>query len=209
MTAPTDVDYVLVWLMTGSRSGTHAPDERDRIFRGHMASIHRAFASGALLVAGPFVRSGRPGWRGLLVLDVPDLDAARALVEGDPGVAEGVFRPEYHRVRGPRTLRMAPALQRDALAELGVTHDDPEVPPPNLRTYVLATVPRVEHLLALPLTRAFLPLRFRDRDGAVVMLDAERIEDILPHVNPTNLSAITLDYWMSKTSLARLPRPAE
>ncbi|MBL9149431.1 MAG: hypothetical protein JNM94_12140 [Phycisphaerae bacterium] len=209
MPVPTDADYVLVSLTTGPASATLSPADRDRVFRGHMASNHRLFAAGQLLVAGPFLRPTDPNRRGMFVLDVADADAARAIVETDPGVAEGVFRAECCAVRGPRTLRMASALQRDALAALGAVHHDPESPPPNLRTYVYATAPSEDRLLALPLTRAILTLRFRTNETAVAILDAERVEEIMPHVNPTFAASITLDHWMSTTSLARLPRPAE
>lgn len=53
----------------------------------HLASMGRRFDEGSLLLGGPFAsHSG-----GVAVLDVPDLDTARRLMDTDPAVAAGVM----------------------------------------------------------------------------------------------------------------------
>ena len=56
----------------------------------------------ALALAGPL--DGVDGWRGLFVLAVPDIDAARQLVATDPVIIKGEMVAEYHRYYGSAAL---------------------------------------------------------------------------------------------------------
>src|SRR5690349_21562690 len=61
-------NYVLVILKTGP--AVVAPGkERDEIFKGHFANIHRLAEEGKLVVAGPFGDQGGD-WRGMFVFNV-------------------------------------------------------------------------------------------------------------------------------------------
>jgi uncharacterized protein YciI len=57
------------------------------MFQGHFANIGRLAQAGTLALAGP--ADGVEGLRGLFVLAVPDIDAARAIVDTDPVIREG------------------------------------------------------------------------------------------------------------------------
>lgn len=86
--------YVLVILKTGP---TRMPDgdARKAMFAGHMANIQRLSKEGKLALAGPFA-ADPSGWRGLFVLAVEDIEAAKALVATDPVIANGEMVAEYH-----------------------------------------------------------------------------------------------------------------
>ena len=72
------------------------------MFQGHFANINRLAETGQLALAGPF--DGAEGWRGLFVLAVSDLDAAKALVATDPVIASGEMVAEYHPWYGSAAL---------------------------------------------------------------------------------------------------------
>jgi uncharacterized protein YciI len=95
--------YVLVILKS---SATPVPkgEARDAMFRGHFANMERLAAAGKLVLAGPL--DGVDGWRGLFVLAVDDIEAARALVATDPVVAEGEMVPEFHKYYGTAALML-------------------------------------------------------------------------------------------------------
>lgn len=86
--------YVLVILKTGP---TRMPDgeARTAMFAGHMANIGRLAKEGKLALAGQFMQDPA-GWRGLFVLAVDDIEAARALVATDPVIIHGEMIAEYH-----------------------------------------------------------------------------------------------------------------
>jgi uncharacterized protein YciI len=86
--------YVLVILKTGP---TRMPDghARKAMFAGHMANIQRLSKEGKLALAGPFA-ADPSGWRGLFVLAVEDIEAAKALVATDPVIANGEMVAEYY-----------------------------------------------------------------------------------------------------------------
>lgn len=93
--------YVLV-LLRSSGHPVPAGPARDAMFQGHFANIGRLAEAGTLALAGP--ADGVEGLRGLFVLAVPDIDAARALVNTDPVIREGEMVAEYHRFYGTAAL---------------------------------------------------------------------------------------------------------
>lgn len=93
--------YVLVVLKTGPRRMPDGP-ERQAMFQGHFANINRLADAGQLALAGPF--GGAEGWRGLFILAVTDIDAAKALVATDPVIANGEMVAEYHPWYGSAAL---------------------------------------------------------------------------------------------------------
>jgi len=88
-------NYILVILKTGP---TNVPEgkERDEIFKGHFANIHRLADEGKLVVAGPF--DGEGGWRGMFVFNVTNIDDAKALTATDPVIKSGLMVAEYHKL---------------------------------------------------------------------------------------------------------------
>lgn len=100
--------YVLVILKTGP---TPVTDEvaRKAMFAGHFANMERLAEEGKLALAGPFAKSDS-GWRGLFLLAVDDVDAARALAETDPVIVNGEMVAEYHPWYGSAAAMLLPDL---------------------------------------------------------------------------------------------------
>lgn len=93
--------YVLVILKSGP---TPVPkgEARDAMFKGHFANMERLAGEGKLAYAGPL--DGVDGWRGLFVLAVDDIEAAKKLVATDPVIASGEMVAEYHKHYGSAAL---------------------------------------------------------------------------------------------------------
>ena len=89
-------NYILVILKTGP---TNLPDgkERDEIFKGHFANIHRLADEGKLVVAGPF-DDGGGDWRGMFVFNVTTVEDAKMLTATDPVIKSGLMVAEYHKL---------------------------------------------------------------------------------------------------------------
>jgi uncharacterized protein YciI len=97
--------YVLVILKSGPTPVPAGP-ERDEMFRGHFANMQRLAKEGKLVLAGPL--DGVDGWRGLFVLDVAEIAAAKPLVATDPVVQKGEMIAEYHTYYGSAALKLIP-----------------------------------------------------------------------------------------------------
>jgi uncharacterized protein YciI len=101
--------YVLVVLKTGPTRVPAGP-EREEMFKGHFANIERLAAEGKLVLAGPF--DGVDGWRGMFVLAVPDVEAARQHVATDPVIMKGEMVAEYHKYYGSAALMLINDLHK-------------------------------------------------------------------------------------------------
>ena len=97
--------YVFVLLKTGPNR-VAAGAERDEMYRGHFANLKRLSDEGKLVLAGPF--DGVDGWRGQMILAVPSIEEAKALVATDPVLAKGEMVAEYHRYYGSAALVQVP-----------------------------------------------------------------------------------------------------
>jgi uncharacterized protein YciI len=131
--------YVLVYLVSGPRSGQGTPEARKAMFEGHMANINRLAQSRQLLIAGPFDKPAEKSMRGLFVFDVPTVPEAERLVATDPGVIAGEFKGEFHEMRGEPGLTRALDLyneQQAAKTEKAAGAPDASEPPEDLRKYV-------------------------------------------------------------------------
>ena len=106
--------YVLVILRTGP---TRVPDgeARKAMFAGHFANMERLAKEGKLALAGPFSEDPA-GWRGLLLLAVDDLEAAKRLTATDPVIVNGEMVAEYHRWYGSAAAMLIPEVH-DRLAK--------------------------------------------------------------------------------------------
>ena len=99
--------YVLVLLRSSGHPVPKGP-ERDAMFKGHMANMHRLAEAGTLVMAGPL--DGREGLRGLFVFAVKNIAEARALVASDPVIAQGEMVAEYHDFYSSAALMQINAL---------------------------------------------------------------------------------------------------
>ncbi|MBB1061480.1 YciI family protein [Marilutibacter spongiae] len=93
--------YVLV-ILKSSDTPVPAGASRDAMFKGHFANMKRLADAGTLVLAGPL--DGVDGWRGLFVLAIDDVEAAKAIVATDPVVAQGEMVPEFHAYYGSAAL---------------------------------------------------------------------------------------------------------
>ncbi|MES2902274.1 MAG: YciI family protein [Pseudomonadota bacterium] len=93
--------YVLVVLKTGPNKITD-PDERKKMFQGHMDNIGRMAAEKQLVVAGPL--DGVDGWRGMYIFNTPDIATAKGWVATDPVIVKGEMVAEYHTLFGSAGL---------------------------------------------------------------------------------------------------------
>ena len=93
--APVKLEtYELVLLRRTVAYQSFDPDERERIFREHLAYTVGLVASGQQLAAGP-VRDGPAEDTeicGMGLFRQGSLDKVRALLNADPGVRQGLYR---------------------------------------------------------------------------------------------------------------------
>lgn len=94
--------YVLVILKTGD---TKIEDKalRDNLFRGHFANINKLADEGKLVVAGPLEKNENQ-YRGIFILDVKTFAEAGLLLQNDPTVSQGIFKPEMYEWYGSAAL---------------------------------------------------------------------------------------------------------
>ena len=88
-------NYVLVILKTGPTT-VPAGKERDEIFKGHFANIHRLADEGKLAVAGPF--GDNNDWQGMFIFNVESIEDGKKLTETDPVIKSGLMIPEFHKL---------------------------------------------------------------------------------------------------------------
>lgn len=90
--------YQMVFLRQGSAPEPTGPDA-DKLQAAHLAYLTGLLEKRVNLLFGPFTDTADP--RGLLVLDVPDAEAARAALAADPHVASGHLTVEVRPWMGP------------------------------------------------------------------------------------------------------------
>jgi uncharacterized protein YciI len=71
-------------------------DEERAVWGEHFERLQRLMAAGTLVLAGPTL--GRVN-TGICVIEAPDEDAARAIMEADPAIAGGYARGELRPFR--------------------------------------------------------------------------------------------------------------
>lgn len=84
--------YVFCILKTGSNT-TVTEEEKNNLFKGHMANITRLAQEGKLVVAGPFMKNDK-NYRGLYIFNVSAIEDAKTLVSTDPAVKENLLEAE-------------------------------------------------------------------------------------------------------------------
>lgn len=206
--APDGRTYAWVWLLTGPRDAEVQGAERAQAFAGHFSNMGRLADEGVLLLAGPMAEPlARPDHRGVYVLDVPDLETARAVASTDPAVQAGIFVMEVENFRTNAPLDEVPARHEEFVANSG------EVNPPmgfHSRPYVLLTgTPAVaaEHALGMTAARILMSGRLTDRDTALFCLDlmepgpAQAMADSLSEEGVV----WTVIPWFATEEVAQLP----
>lgn len=98
--------YVLAILKTGPKDTEFTGDARKALFKGHFENMNRLAAEGKLAVAGPF-NDPEKKYRGLFILAVDTVEAAKALAETDPTVKAGVLVVEYVPWYGSASLMLS------------------------------------------------------------------------------------------------------
>jgi uncharacterized protein YciI len=210
--------YTLVYLVTGPTSATNTPEQKQEIFRGHMANMQRLAAEKSLILAGPFGKPTNPAWRGLFVFDVPTRARALALAQTDPGVVAGEFALEAREFDGSAALRGAPALEEAFQAELK-SQGQPErkagEPPPGIRRYAIVHAEQFAQahraIEGLPKERAPRVIwsgAFADSAGGVFVLDVPGPDEARAALAGADTGPVTIDLWASTASLPRLPAAA-
>ena len=94
--------YVLVILKTGDTK-IEEKAMRDSLFRGHFANINKLADEGKLVVAGPLEKNENQ-YRGIFILDVKTFAEAGLLLQNDPTVSQGIFKPEMYEWYGSAAL---------------------------------------------------------------------------------------------------------
>ncbi len=210
---PGNASYTLVTLVSGPNSGSGTKDERQAMFRGHMANINRLVETGELLMAGPFGNPTDPTWRGLFVLDISDPAMAGALVATDPGVISGEFAARVRPMQASSTLRQSLALYRALEAEQAASASDATAPPTLMRAYVILTAADVERAARAVRESRFTIVwqgRFTDGDGngGVIVVDATEPASVRNALPAAASGPCVIDGWFSTASHVRLPEAA-
>jgi uncharacterized protein YciI len=99
--------YVMALLKAGP-DRSHDEETAAEIQRGHMAHINNMAASGALILAGPYIEGGE--LRGIFLFDTDSLEEAEALTAQDPAVQAGRLEMELIRWYGSAALMEVPAI---------------------------------------------------------------------------------------------------
>ncbi len=211
---PDDAAMTLVYLETGPNSATNTPEQKQEIFRGHMANMQRLADEHTLIIAGPFTKPHDPTWRGIFVFDVADVDKANAIGATDPGVISGEFKLRIRPITASGSLREALRLEDEMQAELeaqGGAERKPGEPPPGLRPYVIVHAADIKrawrglNALAPEGPGVIWWARFRDGSDGVIVLDARKPDEVQPMLDGADMGPLVIDGWYSTQALERLP----
>ncbi len=71
-------------------------DEEQAVWREHFVRLQQLMADGVLILAGPTLGNVNTG---IAIIEAPDEDAARAIMDADPTIASGFARGELRPFR--------------------------------------------------------------------------------------------------------------
>lgn len=94
--------YIFVMLKTGSNTSTNKV-ERDSCFAGHMSNMNKMVEEKKLIVAGPMGKNDN-NYRGIFILDVPSIEAARELLKTDPAINAKYLAADLYQWYGSAAL---------------------------------------------------------------------------------------------------------
>ena len=84
--------YIYIIRMTRPDMANKPSAEERRTMETHFDHLQSKLASGELLLAGPALDSAF----GIVIFTAPDEAAARAFMESDPAVQQGIMQAELH-----------------------------------------------------------------------------------------------------------------
>ena len=207
-------DYVLVYLRRGPGAEGKSDEERAEVQAAHMAELDRMSRQGQLLLAGPFDSENTyPEMRGILVLDVEDIEFARGLALSDPGVQAGVLVPELMSWRADSRLRAVHELDLQAL-QTQEQEDENREPVFEMRKFILIdAAARGDAELALSKLRSSGDLLVFGwvlggvERRAIFLLDAGTVEEAMDLLAPASdaLDDLRAMPWWGSANLAQLP----
>jgi len=204
-----DASYVFTYLKTGPASASNTREQKQEIFKGHMANMKRLADERKLIIAGPYAKPTDPTWRGLFIFDTSSVDEARKLVATDPGVVAGEFVAECIPLRATARLREFYDIFKAEDAKRSDAPSDPTQPPP-VRAYVIVTArdsAKAEAALAAAsLDRSIIWWgRFAGNasPGGVYVVDAKEPSEVRATLGE---GPWVVDGWWSDTLVEKVPR---
>lgn len=84
--------YVFSLLTTGTNT-TATPEEKKKLFEGHMANINKLASEGKLVMAGPFMKNDKD-YRGIFIFNCSTIEEAEKLVNSDPAVQANLLKAD-------------------------------------------------------------------------------------------------------------------
>jgi uncharacterized protein YciI len=94
--------YTLVVL----EAGDYMPSEQeeiDSLFHGHAVNIDKLTAEGKMVIAGPFAPNDK-NYKGLFIFDSMNKKDVEKMLENDPAIAAGIFKPVLYHWLGSAAL---------------------------------------------------------------------------------------------------------
>lgn len=98
--------YYFVFLNSAPDRPTLDSADAMEVQKGHLDNITKMWNEGKCKLAGPFL--DKNVMRGILILDVPTLEEAEALMQNDPAVIRGLLQPVIRPWYGPAGLTVNP-----------------------------------------------------------------------------------------------------
>jgi uncharacterized protein YciI len=100
--------YVFCILKTGSNT-TATTEEKNNLFKGHMANITKLAKEGKVALAGPFMKNDR-NYRGIYVFNVSTIEEAKELVATDPAIKANLLEAELTPWYATAALQLIPKI---------------------------------------------------------------------------------------------------
>lgn len=102
--------YVFVVLKTGPKADL-SKEQRQVLFKGHMANIQRLAAEGKLVLAGPFDENPQH-LEGVFIFNLAKVEDVEPLLKTDPAVAAGVLAYDIYSWYGSAAVMEVPAIHQ-------------------------------------------------------------------------------------------------
>jgi len=102
--------YVFCILKTGSNTNP-TPEEKQKLFEGHMENINKLADENKLILAGPF-RANDRNYRGIFIFNCSTVEEAEKLVNSDPAVKAKLLEAELTPWYGSATLSKVKDLHK-------------------------------------------------------------------------------------------------
>jgi len=156
-----DRSYIFSYLVLDAPEKLN-PEQSQQAMAGHFENMGKLAEAGDLLIAGPLAEPRiDPTYRGIFVLATGDIAEGRQLVETDPGIKAGLFKPELYRITCDEPLKELTRLEKEYEARRLA---DPDIPDEWAgRMFVLAIGPE--------------DAKFEQTDAVLIDATMDRIDD--------------------------------